>query len=94
MSIKLGGRTEVRDNETFMKLNKFDMKPEIGKMKVNIDGLFPDPELTRIAVELINQNWQSMYKVMIDEAKGIWEPMLLSQANGIFNVIPYRKMFA
>lgn len=30
-----------------MKMDKFDMEPEVGKMKVFATGLFPDEELSR-----------------------------------------------
>lgn len=76
-----------------MKLVRFDFVPEIRKMKTYVDGLFPDPELNRIAVELVNQNWQAMYKSMIDEAMKIGEPILIQRVNQSFLRIPFRKMF-
>lgn len=76
-----------------MIMRKIDLKPEIGKLTTNFDGLFPDPALNQVAVELVNNNWQAMYKVMVDQAKEIWEPFMLQQANAFFSVISYDKMF-
>lgn len=93
-TITVAGSTEDRDGQSYMIMRQFDLKPEIGKLTTNFDGLFREPELNQVAVELVNNNWQAMYKVMVDQAKNIWEPFLLQQANAFFSVISYDKMFA
>lgn len=92
-TIKVTGEAEERNGETYMTIRKFDLKPTLGDLKTHVEGLFPDPGLTQIAVDLINNNWRAMFDVMIDEAKTMWEPFLLENANSFFSVVPLRKMF-
>lgn len=44
---KFSGKTVERNGEIYMKMERFDMEPEVGKMKVFATGLFPDEELSR-----------------------------------------------
>lgn len=92
-TIKVAGRLEERNGETYMIMRKFDFHPNMEDLKINAEGLFPDPALTQVANELINSNWRAFHDVMIDEAKPIFEPVLLELANSFFKVIPFRKMF-
>lgn len=89
----VAGRTEKRNGVEFLKMEKFDLVPQVGQMKTYVDGLFPDPALTQLAVELINNNWRAMLDVSIDEAKRMYEPLLLEYANAFFAYVPFTKMF-
>lgn len=89
----MAGRTSERNGETYMTLEKFDLSPEIGQLKMYIEGLFPDPALNQVANELINNNWRPMMDVSIEMTKKMYEPLLLEYTNAFFGVVPFRKMF-
>lgn len=48
--------------------------------------MWPD----KLALEFINQNWPSIYKVMIPETKDIWEPRMIEEMNAVLMHVPFR----
>ena len=42
----MSGAIAERSGEKYMKINKFDMTPTVGDMKVFATGLLPDPVLS------------------------------------------------
>lgn len=44
---KISGRSIQRNGETYVLIDKFDMSPEVGDMKIYATGLFPDPGLSK-----------------------------------------------
>lgn len=46
----------------------------------------------RVALELLNENWPSMYKYMISESREIWEPVLMRAANNFLSRVPADKL--
>lgn len=46
--IIIKGKTVERNGEIYMKMNSFDMKPNIGNLVIYATGMFPDPELSRL----------------------------------------------
>lgn len=55
----MSGKTVERNGEKYMLVDKFDMTPEVGDMKVYATGLFPDPGLSTIL------NSKSLYQNLI-----------------------------
>ncbi|KAJ6649233.1 hypothetical protein Bhyg_04467 [Pseudolycoriella hygida] len=89
---KFKGVFETRDGERFLKIESYDVIPTIGDLKVQMTGIFQDPELNKIAVEFINQYWPLFYRDMIPETKAIWEPILLTQLNAFMLRLPINRM--
>nr|XP_029724927.1 putative beta-carotene-binding protein [Aedes albopictus]XP_029724969.1 putative beta-carotene-binding protein [Aedes albopictus] len=89
---KISGRTTQRQGEEYLLIDKFDMTPEVGDMKVYATGLFPDPGLNQVALDFVNQYWPSLYKEMLPETRHSWEPMMLDIINKMFNRVPYRRL--
>lgn len=89
---KMSGIFEDRNGERYLRLNKFDADPNIGNMKIYATGIFPDPELNRIALDFVNQYWPFMYREMLPDTKDVWEPMMIAQANAFLLRVPLRKM--
>ncbi|XP_058818965.1 putative beta-carotene-binding protein [Topomyia yanbarensis] len=89
---KISGRTVDRNGEQYMLIDKFDMSPEVGDMKIYATGLFPDPGLNQVALDFVNQYWPSLYKEMLPETRRSWEPIMLDVINKMFNRVPYRRI--
>lgn len=89
---KMSGRTTERNGEQYLLVEKFDMSPEVGDMKIFATGLFADPGLNQFALDFVNQYWPSLYKEMLPETRKSWEPMMLDVVNKMFNRVPYRRL--
>lgn len=92
-TLRVAGRTEVRNGETYMIMRKFNASPKIGNPRMYVDGLFPDPALDQIATQLFNNNVEVLLNATMNEMVAIMEPQLLREVNKFFTVIPYRNMF-
>lgn len=87
---KLRGSVESpHHGKTYMKIKSFNVVPKIKSMKFYATGLFPDPDLTQLAVEFLNQNWRFLLEQFFPITKRAWEPIVLEVANRIFDQIPY-----
>lgn len=89
---QMSGKTVERNGEKYMLVDKFDMTPEVGDMKVYATGLFPDPGLNQVALDFVNQYWPALYKEMLPETRRSWEPLMLDVVNKMFNRVPYRRL--
>ncbi|XP_055637247.1 putative beta-carotene-binding protein [Toxorhynchites rutilus septentrionalis] len=89
---KITGSTTERNGEEYMFINKFDMTPEVGDMKIYATGLFPDPGLNQVALDFVNQYWPALYKQMLPETRRSWEPIMLEVINKMFDRVPYRRL--
>lgn len=45
---KMTGVFENNDGKQYLRIVHFDLVPNIGDLKVQMTGLFPDPELSKI----------------------------------------------
>ncbi|XP_053691825.1 putative beta-carotene-binding protein [Sabethes cyaneus] len=88
----ISGKTAERNSEQYLLIDKFDMSPEVGDMKIYATGLFPDAGLNQVALDFVNQYWPSLYKQMLPETRQAWEPIMLDVINKMFNRIPYRRL--
>ncbi|XP_037033894.1 uncharacterized protein LOC119072724 [Bradysia coprophila] len=89
---KMKGVFETVDGERYLRIESYDIIPTIGDLKVQMTGIFPDPELNKLAVEFINQYWPFLYRDIIPETRKMWEPMLLEQINAFMLRLPFSKM--
>jgi hypothetical protein len=89
---KMKGVFETRDGERYLKIESYDIVPTIGDLKVQMTGIFPDPEMNKLAVEFINQYWPFLYRDMIPETRSMWEPILLEQINAFMLRLPFNRM--
>lgn len=57
-------------------------------------ALFPSLWSTadKVALEFINQNWPSIYRVMIPDTKDIWEPRMIEEMNAFLMRVPFRML--
>lgn len=46
----------------------------------------------KLALEFINQNWPSIYRVMIPDTKDIWEPRMIDELNAFLMRVPFRML--
>lgn len=89
---KISGHTTQRQGEEYLVIDKFNMSPEVGDMKVFATGLFPDPGMNQVALDFVNQYWPSLYKQMLPETRRTWEPLMIDMFNKMFNRVPYRRL--
>lgn len=80
------------DGKEYVKLTRFDVSPQFGDLKVFATGLFPDPELNRVALEFVNQYWPFLVREMLPQAKLSIEPIIIEEANKFLLHVPLRKM--
>ena len=89
----MAGQLQERDGEQYIVWNKLIWKPKMKQYRSDISGLIPDPNLNKLIVELINNSWPVMSDTILDNARGIYEPLLLKELNSFFKVVPFRKLF-
>ncbi|XP_017479810.1 PREDICTED: circadian clock-controlled protein-like [Rhagoletis zephyria] len=83
-----GGFYEA-DGHRFVRMTKFDAEPKVKDFKLSASGLFPDPTLNELALNIVNQYWRQIFQVFLPETRQYWGPMLLRQINQIMSVVPY-----
>ncbi|XP_053959986.1 uncharacterized protein LOC128864379 [Anastrepha ludens] len=77
------------DGHRFVRMTKFDADPKVNDFKFLASGVFPDPTLNELAVNIINQYWRQIFQAFLPETRKYWGPMLLQQINDIMSVVPY-----
>uniref|UniRef100_A0A0A1XNW8 Circadian clock-controlled protein n=1 Tax=Zeugodacus cucurbitae TaxID=28588 RepID=A0A0A1XNW8_ZEUCU len=77
------------DGHRFVRMSKFDAEPKVGDFKLTATGVFPDPTLNELAVNIVNQSWRRILQIFLPETRQYWGPMLLQQLNDIMSVVPY-----
>lgn len=91
---KLEGKPEVKNGTTYIKIDSFYMRPDVGGFKSYISNVVPDnPELTNVANEFANRNWRILYREMLPYAQANWNKIGTRVANKIFLKIPYDQLF-
>lgn len=76
-------------SESQSKPNAEDIYPLTACSNFCLFFFFCSPDM--IINDLINSNWQMMYKEIVAATRGIWEPVILEQANQFTNSdIPLR----
>ncbi|CAK1601956.1 unnamed protein product [Parnassius mnemosyne] len=91
---KLDGTPEKIDGETYVRINSFYMRPDVGNMVTNMTNENPDSkELTDLALRLTNQNWRLLYRELLPFAQSNWNKTGIRIANKLFLKVPYDQLF-
>uniref|UniRef100_A0A034WBE7 Circadian clock-controlled protein n=1 Tax=Bactrocera dorsalis TaxID=27457 RepID=A0A034WBE7_BACDO len=77
------------DGHRFVRMRRFDAEPKVGDFKLSATGVFPDPTLNELAVNIVNQYWRQIFQVFLPETRQYWGPLLLQQLNEVMSVVPY-----
>nr|XP_014086183.1 uncharacterized protein LOC106614796 [Bactrocera oleae] len=77
------------DGHRFVRMLRFDAEPKVGDFKLSATGVFPDPTLNELAVNIVNQYWRRIFQIFLPETRHYWGPLLLQQLNDLMSVVPY-----
>jgi len=89
---KIKGKFEQIKGNVYLRITDVDLDPKFSNIKLFASGLFPDPELNRVMLELVNQYLPLINKEIIDDTKNVWEPLLLKEANKFLLNVPVNKI--
>ncbi|KAH8403280.1 hypothetical protein KR222_009685, partial [Zaprionus bogoriensis] len=79
--------TKEGDGRRFLRLTDIDARPKIGDLIIKANGIFPDPELDELALNVANNYWRDIYGVLLPETRKSWAPLMLRLVNqGLMNV--------
>jgi len=78
-----------KNGHRFVRLTKFDADPKIKDFKFTATGIFPDPTLNEIALNVVNQYWRDIFRIFLPETRKYWAPMILRIMNEVLSVVPF-----
>ncbi|CAH2238204.1 jg11486 [Pararge aegeria aegeria] len=82
---KLDGKPETINNEVYVRIKSFYMRPDVTSMKVHLTNDSPESkELTELGVRLVNENWKVLYKELLPFAMTNWNKIGTKVANKVF----------
>ncbi|XP_059048502.1 uncharacterized protein LOC131843703 isoform X2 [Achroia grisella] len=93
---KLDGVPEKKGNETYMRINSFYMRPDVGNMVSYLTNDNPNSkDLIDLGNRFINSNnnWRLMYRELLPFAQANWNKIGIRVSNKIFLKIPYDQLF-
>lgn len=91
--LKLLGKIKSINGKDFVDIHTAKISDvSLENLKVDINGLFPEPELDQFAVEFVNQNWRALYEQLVPRAIGAWEPIYYNIAKKIFDQVPLNEL--
>lgn len=91
---KLDGKPETINDEVYMRITAFDMRPDVTNMYIHLTNDAPETkDLTDLGVRLVNENWRLMYKELLPLAQNNWNKIGIKVANKIFLKMPYNRLF-
>lgn len=76
------------DGLRFVRLVDIDANPKIGNMVIKANGIFPDPELDEIALNVANSYWRDIYGIILPETRKSWAPLMLRLINQSLANVP------
>ncbi|KAH8412435.1 hypothetical protein KR009_002017 [Drosophila setifemur] len=82
------GEIHEKDGHRYLRLKNIDTKPKIGDLHIKANGIFQDPELDEIALNVANQYWRDIYGIMLPETRQYWQPLLLRMFNEALELVP------
>ncbi|XP_068150965.1 circadian clock-controlled protein daywake [Drosophila tropicalis] len=90
VEITTGTEGEIyrKDGKRFVRLDDIDSTPKIGDLTIKANGIFPDPELDQIALNVANQYWRDIYGIILPETRQYWQPLILRMLNESLQQIP------
>ncbi|KAH8308127.1 uncharacterized protein Jhbp13 [Drosophila kikkawai] len=82
------GEIYTKDGHRYFRLKNIDTKPKIGDLVIKANGIFADPELDQIALNVANQYWRDIYGIMLPETRQYWQPLVLRMFNEALELVP------
>ncbi|XP_026293466.1 circadian clock-controlled protein daywake [Frankliniella occidentalis] len=90
----LMGETVDKEGEKYMQIKRFIPTYRVGGMKANAENLVEGaPELTNLAMNLINQYWEPVLTAMMPATRNELERHLKRMASSVFDSVPYKQLF-
>ncbi|XP_055382074.1 uncharacterized protein LOC129612483 [Condylostylus longicornis] len=90
---KVTAEFENIDGKKFLNIKNVTIDPTIGEIKFNATGIFDDPALNEVAVQLANRYLPNFYKLIIQESQFVWEPLIVAASNNFFKRVSFDKFF-
>ncbi|XP_046683248.1 protein takeout-like [Homalodisca vitripennis] len=91
---RLTGSPLAEDGQTFMRIDKFEVIPEVQALKVHANNLFKgNPELSTVTIAFVNRFWRELYEEMLPYAQESFDKTVRQILNKIFLKIPYDQLF-
>ncbi|XP_053612568.1 protein takeout [Plodia interpunctella] len=91
---KLDGIPETRDDKTYVRINSFYMRPDVGNIESYLTNNNPETrELTNLGNRFSNSNWRALYREFLPFAQDNWNKIGIRVANKIFLKVPYDQLF-
>uniref|UniRef100_A0A1B0GQ61 Uncharacterized protein n=1 Tax=Phlebotomus papatasi TaxID=29031 RepID=A0A1B0GQ61_PHLPP len=91
-TMKIRAKKENIDGEDYIRVNHIELVPKVKTLRTYIEGLVPDPELNRIALEFVNEYIAQNRNDLLRETKRFFDPLLTPVANSITLRIPARNL--
>ncbi|TDG45653.1 hypothetical protein AWZ03_007928 [Drosophila navojoa] len=82
------GDIYTKDDMRYLRLNDIEIEPKIRDLIVKANGIFPDPELDELAVNIANSYWRDIYAIVLPETRPAWAPVVLRQINQALLHVP------
>uniref|UniRef100_A0A1A9WXI0 Uncharacterized protein n=1 Tax=Glossina brevipalpis TaxID=37001 RepID=A0A1A9WXI0_9MUSC len=86
---KADGIIYKKDGHKFLKLISLQAEPEMGEVKINATGIFAENELNNIVLNVANQYWREIYRVLLPQIQEYWSVVLLHLTNAALSVSPF-----
>lgn len=93
LNIQLEGDLSVRDGHKYLTMTAIDVYGDIGDVTFEADNTVPNEKLNKIILDVINDHWRSLHKVILKETRDTWVPIALNISNSYFNAIPFDLFF-
>lgn len=91
---KMSGKPEIINNEEFIRIKSFYMRPDVSNMQIHLTNESNDSKnLTDLGVKIVNENWRLLYKELLPIAQANWNKIGTKIANKVFLKVPYHKLF-
>ncbi|XP_054280527.1 uncharacterized protein LOC128998428 [Macrosteles quadrilineatus] len=91
---KLTGAPVEEDGQVFMRIDRFEVNPEVQGLKVHANNLFKgNPELSAVTIAFVNRFWRVLYDEMLPYTVETFDKVGRQLINKIFHKIPYDQLF-
>ncbi|EDW57770.1 uncharacterized protein Jhbp13 [Drosophila virilis] len=77
-----------KDGRRFLRIKDIDVNPKIRDMIIKANGIFPDPELDELALNVANSYWRDIYGIILPETRESWAPIMLRLINEALTHVP------
>lgn len=93
--MKFTGTPFEKDGATYMKIDKFQLQPEPGRMYFKIDNLFNGDKALGDNMNLfLNENWPDIFKEIKGAIGSAFGKIFKRVISDVFTKHPYDKYFA